>query len=916
MEIRHRFFNVIIILRAAPIVDVGNDEQLFESHMHHRHHSDDEIHPIAFPTRLASSFKNNLMDSLNACNKVLCMKFGILTRKELIDSLLSGCRVLQLNCVYSEKNYLCVEGPYGAVDRISFEDVQSIFSPKNLFGNSPRNTIDNLLTSTFAKLSSLAENLAENNQTEKNGSNNEIQEAAGSEIQQRQPNFSRASILSRKSTAFCQAENKLLDVLILCVKNNRELADLFISLKIPHIITFEFLGYEENFWQKTCQDQCIELFTIYFYEELVVPRTISEAFEIAYDKVFEHLGEKFFDGKPKSHVLNVIGRGPILLPEDADHNEALFSPNKFPLSNGPIDDISSTIYPSNIEKISAPLTGRKKEMYTVIQKIGEDRGFLEVTGAPGVGKTTFILHAGYNILNRHHFSDGVHYVPLKNLKYGKDPDFQVKDLLWEALGLNVQNGFANFFKGKSMLIIFDDFDVLYDIDVEYPRLFLLTLKECKIPCIMVTTKRSDDSTKGQECDFSNSIEESSARRKEIEEELLDSNARIELPSLNEEELALILQSLTKGNEKNIVKLDELRDCRQIKEANGSPQYIIESLFEQKIEVNGRTLEMCPSFYSSLDFESHYVYNNDIEYEMSPTNFRKAFSTQPELSKMISVLEPSSSQPGLQNSRKGSFLNSHQNIDDIYELYKSKSSYFENKDLADLPFIKAMSGGLKPPNQLEAIRWAGKENRYKKKSYESYSSMMNQKMISAENLPDSKMKKTRSHKISGDTLDCSHVSLSDLEIDMVRRENTKKRMEYLKDHFNGNSLPSLVLEQENLSHKISDRTKDDLPALHHKLSGRTIDDEIGKLHIDLTERNGDEGFETMETIDSDVDGSINLAEEEDDNNDSLIDLEKENTSMRRNRIFRRPSRVKRQSKIIRRRFVPRSRIFPKRVAQDI
>ena len=76
-------------MRAAPIVAGTNDEKgvMVQKEVH-------QINTVGFPTRVASTFKSDVISSLKTRAKTLYLKFEILNRINLIDSLENGCRIM------------------------------------------------------------------------------------------------------------------------------------------------------------------------------------------------------------------------------------------------------------------------------------------------------------------------------------------------------------------------------------------------------------------------------------------------------------------------------------------------------------------------------------------------------------------------------------------------------------------------------------------------------------------------------------------------------------------------------------------------------------------------------------------------------------------------------------------------------
>jgi len=552
-------------MRAAPIVDVKSITNVSNST---DRRTENEIIATSFPTRVASSFKYDLIHALGAKNKILYTKFEILTLEKLKDCILNGCRILQINCHCVEPNYLCVEGEFGKLERISYEEVRDIFVPKQPY-------------------------------------------------------------LSTTGGMNIQNDNKL-DVLILGIKNDLTLAEFFVGLKIPHIITFEFTSNEFDFRHKMLEDECMSRFSIYFYEQLIQQSSVIEAFECAYEKTFEYLSENYFDKKISGYAKKIIGQGPILLPKDEDHSEILFNDADFPLASGKIEDISSTSCPTNVEKFLTPYTGRNKEIHGLMKKICDKKGFIKVTGAPGSGKTAFVLQVAYYILTRNIFPDGVFYIPAKRLKHKPHPTYDLKDLIKETLGLNVQSGVKNFFKRKQMLLVFDDFDYFYSKDIESPQL-IFPIKDCSdIACILVTTSKpkAESNTKRKHQKIKNQ------KKMEIEGELVDKKAKWKLRPLSEDELSHMLLSLIKTDKKNVnsFNIQNIKESFWVKNAQGSPKVLIEDLIEKRIEIQKKVLEINPIYEKHIFFEQRYLTVNKRNHSMILSHSNSLISTLPTLLK--------------------------------------------------------------------------------------------------------------------------------------------------------------------------------------------------------------------------------------------------------------------------------------------
>jgi len=546
-------------MRASPIVDLSSSTDSVP------------MRKIGFETVLASNFRSDVFEVLTEKNKVLYLKFDNLTRTKLKDSLLNGCRILQLNCAYTEDDCLCVEGPYGRLDRIPLNEIRDLFSAKTI--------------------------------------HSDLHYGGGS---------------------FVQGEQKILDVLVLAAKNNLSLGHFFAGLDIPHVITFDFSNNEADFRHKVYQDECIEKFCIYFYEELIMQESVAKAFEAANDKVLNYLGATYFEGIVGEDVNRIIGQGPVLLPEDEDHTEVLFSDSHFTLVPGRVEDISFTRHPNNIKKVYLPFTGRKLEMYEICELACKTKGFINLYGDPGIGKTSFVLEVGYYLLTRSPFMNGIYYIPLKKLKANVFHDYEIKDLIKDTIGIDIQSVIANSFKGKSMLLIFDDFDIFEDKDVEFPRLFFKTLKECGIACLFVHTTNKVAKPDPQEDNIQFEVEELNRKQKQEDiEQLLKDLPSVKLGAFTEEELAYILYSFLDIHQSATnISFEKLKENPAIKAANGNPKALIKALIEKTIKCDGQTLEINPFYVQALYFEQEYLdfFNNLTTLNMSQPSLSKQASS--------------------------------------------------------------------------------------------------------------------------------------------------------------------------------------------------------------------------------------------------------------------------------------------------
>mmetsp|Transcript_3147 Transcript_3147/g.2713 ORF Transcript_3147/g.2713 Transcript_3147/m.2713 type:complete len:146 (+) Transcript_3147:587-1024(+) len=142
---------------------------------------------------------------------------------------------------------------------------------------------------------------------------------------------------------------------------------------------------------------------------------------------------------------------------------------------------------------------------------------------------------------------------------------KIKDLIEKTVGMEMESGIINFFRDKSMLIIFDDFDLFYTKEMEFPRHLLITLKEQNIPCIFVTSKQKK--TEGKKKPSKEVLQDQEQKKTQIENELgITEDSKFRLKNLQEEDLSYLLASYLKpqyfiNDHLTIEKIQELKHIK-------------------------------------------------------------------------------------------------------------------------------------------------------------------------------------------------------------------------------------------------------------------------------------------------------------------------------------------------------------------
>ena len=611
-EIRQGYFNVLILMRASPVVELCSIQASQDQQ--------GETKAIGFPTRVASFYKYDVLKALRARRKNLYLKFEILTKANLIDSLQNGCRIMQLNCDVVKVGGVVLEDSIGQADLISYKELKEIFTPKQ-----------------FQNLANLQPQTPQTTT-----GNNLIQQPAP----QPQPNP--------------YASEHFLELLILGAKNDFPTANFFADeLKIPHVIYFQFLNKEFDFRHKMYEDNCIDKFSQFFLEDIIDGYSIRESFNRAHERTFDSLSERFFESRDNSYIKNIIGEGPMILPENSDHSEVFYGVEDFMLNDGKVEDISNVGHPTNITEKILPFTGRNNDIYAVAKLLVTSKHqFVKLIGEPGVGKTAFALQTGRFLLSRQLYPDGVFYFALRNLR-----NQQLKDMMKDTFGPKFENNMKHFFRDSKMLLIFDDFDIYYAKDQDFPRLIFLTLRECGIATLVITSSRKKQETitkkKWQQ--------EYETEQKEIEDEFL--RAERILKPMKDEEMAYVLLSMSKLDKSMNIDIEKIKSCQGIRQAEGNPRVLLNSLMDRKVMIDRRVLELNPIYLDQV----HLDQSPNVSHHNTSTSHHNMSTTNAKLAKHNSYQGDSMKLTKMASTTSLKSPNSRDSLPSIKLNHRTKSS---------------------------------------------------------------------------------------------------------------------------------------------------------------------------------------------------------------------------------------------------
>lgn len=161
-----------------------------------------------------------------------------------------------------------------------------------------------------------------------------------------------------------------------------------------------------------------------------------------------------------------------------------------------------------------------------------------------------------------------------------------------------------------MLLIFDDFHLFSEDDAEiFPKFLFHALRECEIPCLVVTET-------GVDCKKTLALARGSEDNMQIN--------TYKLSSFSSEELAYIVQSIIVGGDtEDCPAIGELKACIHITEAQGNPKTVIQSLLNGRIEVKGKILKVLPCYEQSILFEDErYLMEMECKSQLGSKSSRK------------------------------------------------------------------------------------------------------------------------------------------------------------------------------------------------------------------------------------------------------------------------------------------------------
>lgn len=344
-QIRKRSRNVISILRAYPIVC---------------HEAYRDLNDSVFCTHF-SNFKDDLVNTLIEDNKIICLKFEIGTRLNLIQQIEQGCRVLHISTAIPHNNKLVLEKEDFSADVFDHNTLASLLEDK--------------LRVHGVELVVLA------------------------------------TPYSAELAEFFYSTLLVPNVICFDFKQYPEIKYLTQLQKMFELAVEKFCI---NFYHHLIEGQIVR-------DAWSKSKKIVDSFIESNKTLFGHLNNRG-TGKGQTYLGKgpvLLGNGNSALFADSTQELLLNDTN---LKIGKLINMSSLKPPTNIPRKMNSFVGRHKLMYEIVTSLKND-GIVHIVGEQGIGKTKLIQHIGVYLNGRGLYGLGTYYESLKgscNLDKFKD----------------------------------------------------------------------------------------------------------------------------------------------------------------------------------------------------------------------------------------------------------------------------------------------------------------------------------------------------------------------------------------------------------------------------------------------------------------------------------------------------------------
>lgn len=319
---------------------------------------------------------------------------------------------------------------------------------------------------------------------------------------------------------------KKLNIDVMCIinQNGKNLASFFKELGVSYVLYFNLRSEETNnidILNKWIEVRFMELVLLKFCEQIAKGVDICHSFNNAKNEAAEVIKDelltefKIYKTTCKSSskkdsqkletqdIVNFLqskldSAAVLLLSAKSDCLEIEKS-TQLIINNGKVSD--KTLYPPLeshrplIKKCFIQIK-RNKEQHEISKKL--DQSILQnVFGEEGTGKTELIEEFVQISKERLKYPDGVYYFNLETLYKKRRPKFSepisLKELLQPTFKEEFSKNMSEFFRGKKMLIIFDNFEICYkDQKVKHSKIFFESILKGSVKLVWVSKEKIDE----------------------------------------------------------------------------------------------------------------------------------------------------------------------------------------------------------------------------------------------------------------------------------------------------------------------------------------------------------------------------------------------------------------------------------------
>lgn len=415
---------------------------------------------------------------------------------------------------------------------------------------------------------------------------------------------------SLSQSTFKPDQQFVIDVLVILGDlQDKSVKKMIAASQIPYVVTLNFCDVVQ---------QPLDMFNIIlasefkysFVQKLTKMLVVGTRFETVIEQVKQHTFEDM-KAKFKNYKMVSLTRNLSSTDADIDQLEGVeldlddFFKNciKFTI-NTANTKMKFEFKPGNIEEVPSPYSNpdicyRSRaiiERAKLIRRIDENLtkfNIVNLHGRSGSGKTSFMKCYFNQCIAKETYPDGVFLFDLQDFAKAT-PNGNIKDFMKQKLGEGFDEDMESFFKNKQMLVIFDSFHVITELELlVFPVRLVRILERNKIKVVLTSEKRLRT------------------------EDYITSVKFVRIPKLSpEESLALFLISqkdllikLDNASLKRALKSDIIKECK------GSPRLICQNV----VSFNTKVLKIPPP---DLEVSEELIFSDSSSHLSSVTPNRK------------------------------------------------------------------------------------------------------------------------------------------------------------------------------------------------------------------------------------------------------------------------------------------------------